>query len=97
MATYLALINFTQQGVKDIKDTCKRAVDFKASVNKLGVEIRETYWCMGAHDGLIVFDAPDDETATAGMLSLAALNNVTTQTLRSFTTAEMTKILGKVM
>src|SRR5438552_11318698 len=96
MATYLTLINFTEQGVKNIKDTCKRAVDFKASVKKLSVEVKEVYWCMGAYDGVIIFDAADDETATAAMLSLSSREYVTTQTLRSFTATEMSKILGKI-
>jgi uncharacterized protein with GYD domain len=95
MATYVTLIKFTEHGAKTIKDTCKRASDFKANAKKLGIEVKEQFWCMGAYDGLIVFDASDDETATAGMLSLSSLNNVTTQTLRSFTAAEMGKILGK--
>jgi len=51
---------------------------------------------MGAYDGLIVFDAPDDETASAAMLSLSSRENVTTQVLRSFTATEMSKILGKM-
>ena len=96
MATYVALIKLTEQGAKKFKDTCKRAADFKASAKKLGIEVKEQFWCMGAYDGMIVFDAPDDETATAGMLSLSSLDNVTTQTLRSFTAAEMGKILGKI-
>jgi uncharacterized protein with GYD domain len=95
MATYVTLIKFTEQGAKHIKDTCKRAADFKASGKKLGIEVKEQYWCLGAVDGLILFDAPDDETATAAMLSLSSLNQVTTQTLRSFTATEMGKILGK--
>jgi uncharacterized protein with GYD domain len=96
MATYVALLKFTEQGVKKFKDTCKRAADFKASAKKLGIEVREQYWCMGAYDGVMVFEAPDDDTATAGMLALSSLNNVTTQTLRSLTAAEMGKIIGKV-
>lgn len=95
MATYVTLIKFTEQGVKNIKDTCKRAADFKASAKKLGIEVKEQYWCMGAYDGVIVFEAPDDDTATAAMLSLSSLNNVTTQTLRSFTAAEMGKVVGR--
>jgi uncharacterized protein with GYD domain len=51
---------------------------------------------MGAYDGLLIFDAPDDETATAAMLSLAEQDNVSTQTVRVFTAAEMTRALGKV-
>ena len=95
MATYVTLIKFTEQGAQNIKDTCKRAADFKASAKKLGVEIKEQYWCMGAYDGVIVFEAPDDDTATAGMLALSFLGNVTTQTSRAFAAAEMGKIVGK--
>src|SRR5437868_11977744 len=96
MATYLSLVKFTQRGAKDIKDTCKRAADLKTHAKKHGIEVKEQYWCLGAYDGLILFDAPDDETATAAMLSLSSREYVTTQTLRSFTAAEMSKILGKI-
>jgi uncharacterized protein with GYD domain len=96
MATFVTLIKLTERGVKNCKDTCKRAADFKASAKKLGIEIKETYWSMGVYDGVLIFDAADDETATAAMLSLSSQDNVTTQTLRSFTAAEMTKILAKV-
>jgi uncharacterized protein with GYD domain len=95
MATYICLVKFTDKGVRECKNTCKRAADFKASAKKLGIEVKETYWCLGAYDGVLVFDAPDDDTATAGALALSALGYVTTQTLRSFTAAEMSKILGK--
>jgi uncharacterized protein with GYD domain len=95
MATYVTLIKFTEQGVKHFKDTCKRAADFKASAKKLGIEVKDQYWCLGAFDGVIVFEAPDDEIATAAMLSLSALHNVSTQTMRSFTAAEMGKVLAK--
>ncbi len=96
MATYVSLIKLTEQGVKNFKDTCKRAADFKTSAKKLGIEVKESYWCLGAYDGVLIFDAPDDGAATAALLSLGSLNNVTTQTMRSFTAAEMTKILGRV-
>src|SRR5438132_6293041 len=96
MATYVALLKFTERGVRDVKDTCKRATDLKTHAKKHGIEIKEQLWCLGAYDGLILFDAPDDETATAAMLSLSSRDNVTTQTLRSFTAAEMSKIVGKI-
>lgn len=96
MATYVALLKFTQRGVKEIKDTAKRATELKAHAKKHGIEVKEQYWCMGAYDGVIIFDAPDDETATAAMLSLSSREYVTTQTLRSFTATEMSKILGKI-
>jgi uncharacterized protein with GYD domain len=97
MATYMALIKFTERGVKHVKDTCKRAADFKANAKKLGIEVKEQYWCMGVWNGVILFDAPSDESATAGMFSLSSQDNVTTQTLRCFTAVEMSKILGTVM
>jgi uncharacterized protein with GYD domain len=96
MATYLTLIKFTEHGEKNLKDTCKRAADFKAHAKKHGIEVKEQYWCMGAYDGFIVFDAPDDETATAAMLSLSSRESVTTQTLRSFNAADMSKIVGRI-
>jgi uncharacterized protein with GYD domain len=96
MATYVTLIKFTEQGAKKARDTCKRAAEFKTASKKAGVEIKEQLWCMGAYDGVIIFDAPDDEAATTAMLSLSSADNVTTQTMRSFTAAEMSKILGKV-
>jgi uncharacterized protein with GYD domain len=95
MATYVTLIKFTEQGAKKFKDTGKRAAEFKASAKKLGIEVKEQYWCLGAYDGVLVFDAPDDETATAGLLTLSSQDNVTTQTLRAFTATEMVKILTK--
>jgi uncharacterized protein with GYD domain len=95
MATYVSLIKFTEQGIKKFKDTTKRAADFKASAKKLGVEIKDQYWCMGAYDGVLIFDAPNDETATAGLLALCSSDNVTTQTLRAFTAEEIGKILTK--
>jgi uncharacterized protein with GYD domain len=96
MATYLTLIKFTERGERDLKDTCKRAADFKDHAKKHGIELKEQYWCMGAYDGFIVFDAADDETATAAMLSLGSRQCVVTQTMRSFSAAEMTKVLEKI-
>lgn len=96
MATYVTLLKFTERGVKHIKESGQRAATLKTHAKKHGIEVKEQYWCMGPYDGLIIFDAPDDETATAAMLSLGSRDSVTTQTLRSFTAAEMGKILEKV-
>jgi uncharacterized protein with GYD domain len=94
MATYITTIHFTEQGVKAIQDTCDRAAAFKAAVKKMGVKVSGIYWTLGAFDGVIVFDAPDEATATAAMLQLSSLGNVRTQTGRAFDPAEMQKILG---
>jgi uncharacterized protein with GYD domain len=96
MATYVALLKLTERGVKNVKESCKRAADFKTRAKKLGMEVREQLWCLGAYDGVLIFEAPDDDTATAAMLSLAEGDNVSTQTLRCFGAQEMSRILEKV-
>lgn len=96
MATYITLIKLTEKGAHDIKDSCKRAAELKTHAKKHGIEVKEQYWCLGAYDGAMVFDAPDDETATAALLSLSSRGYVTTQTMRSFTATEMSKIVNKV-
>jgi uncharacterized protein with GYD domain len=94
MATFIATIHFTEQGVKAARDTCSRATAFKAAARKMGVKVSGLYWTLGAFDGLVVFEAPDDETATAVMLHVGSLGNVRTCTTRAFDTGEMQKILG---
>ncbi len=96
MATFITTIKFTQQGIKDLEHTTKRAAIFKSEAKKLGVKVKELYWTVGDHDGLLILDAPDDETAAAALLRLAAMGNVHTSTCRAFTAAEMDKIVAKV-
>ena len=96
MATFISTVKFTDQGMKDIKATCKRAEAFKSSAANLGAEVKSIFWTLGPFDGIIVFDASDDETATALMLHLGSFGNVHTQTARAYQAAEMEQILGKL-
>jgi uncharacterized protein with GYD domain len=96
MATYISTLRFTEQGLKGVADSPKRANAFKAAAKKAGVKVTAEYWTLGPFDGLVIFEAPDEETATALMLQLSALGNVQTQTARAFNAAEMGKILEKV-
>ena len=96
MATFITTIKFTQQGIKGIDETTKRAAALKVAARKLGVKITNTYWTLGDHDGVLIFEAADDETATTLLLHLGAMGNVHTTTVRAFTAAEMDKILAKV-
>jgi uncharacterized protein with GYD domain len=89
-------IKFTEQGIQNIKDTGKRANAVKAAAKKMGVKVKSIYWTLGAFDGAIIFDAPDDETATALILSLGAQGNVQPQTARAFDAKEMDGILSKL-
>ena len=94
MATFITTLHFTEQGVKAARDTCDRAASFKATARKMGVKVTGLYWTLGAFDGVLVCEAPDEETATALLLHLGAQGNVRTQTARAFDAAEMRKILG---
>jgi uncharacterized protein with GYD domain len=94
MATFITTVQFTEQGIKAVRDTCERAAGFKAMAKKVGVKVTGIYWTLGAFDGVIVCEAPDEETATAAMLHLGSLGNLRTQTGRAYDPVEMQKILG---
>jgi uncharacterized protein with GYD domain len=96
MAVFISNIKFTQQGIKGIDETTKRAVALKASAKKMGVKITNVYWTLGDHDGVLIFEAPDDETAMKLLLHIGSMGNVHTTTTRAFTAAEMDKILVNV-
>ena len=93
MAKYVTLIRFTEQGAKGIQDTCKRASDFTTWARQSGVTVRDMFWTTGAVDGVLIFDAADDEAATGAMLALSSQGNVKTETCRAFDAAEMEQIL----
>jgi uncharacterized protein with GYD domain len=94
MATFITTMHFTEQGIKAVRDTCARAAGFKATAKKLGVKVTGIYWTLGAFDGMIVLDAPNEETAAAALLHLGSLGNIRTQTARAYDPAEMQKIVG---
>src|SRR4051794_19020560 len=96
MATFITTIKFTQQGLKSIRETTRRAASIKTSARKMGVKVSDIYWTLGDHDGVLIFDAADDEAASSFLLNLGLMGNVHTTTLRAFTAAEMDKILGNV-
>jgi uncharacterized protein with GYD domain len=96
MATYVILIQFTDQGIRNIKDTVKRGDAAVAEAEKMGMKIVEEYWTMGAYDAVVVIDAPNDETMSAFMLKIGSLGNVKSHTLRAFRRNEMEEILAKM-
>ena len=97
MATYIVLANYTEHGIRSVTDSLKRTDAVRAMAKKVGVTLKETYWTLGAHDVVAIFEAPDDESMTALGLSLGKLGNVRTQTLRAFSAADMKGILSKVV
>ena len=95
MATYIALLQWTDQGIRAVKDTTRRAAAAKDAAAKMGVKFTDLFWTLGQYDLAIVAEAPDDETMTALMLNLASLGNVKSQTLRAFRSKDMEMILNK--
>ena len=96
MATYIGLVNFTEQGIRNVKQTTERAKTFIAGAAKLGVTVKETYWTMGAYDVVFVAEASNDEAISALALSLGSQGNVLTQTMRAYSADEMSRILAKL-
>jgi uncharacterized protein with GYD domain len=96
MPTYVVLSNFTDQGIRNIKDTPKRAEAFKAMAQQHGCTVKEILWTHGHYDVVTIIDAPDEASASALGLSVAKLGNIRSHTLRAFSAEEITKILDKV-
>ncbi len=96
MATFISLLGWTDQGIRNVKQTTARAEAFKAMAQKVRVTVKDIYWTVGPHDVVIVMGAPNEETVTSLLLGLGALGNVRTQTLRSFSAEEMNRIITKM-
>ncbi|HQQ69808.1 MAG TPA: GYD domain-containing protein [Alicycliphilus sp.] len=96
MATYIALCNFTDQGVRTVKDTVKRADAVKEAAAKFGAAMPQIHWTLGPYDLVAVIEAADDASATAFGLAIASAGNIRMQTLRAFSRDEMTGILAKL-
>ncbi len=94
--TYIATIKFTAQGLANVRDTVQRSTAFKNAAKKMGVKVQAVYWALGPFDGLIVFEAPDEEAATAAMLHLTSQGFVQTQTSRAFKASEVEAVLAKL-
>ena len=96
MAMYVSLIQFTDQGIRNIKKTIKRGDAAMAEAEKMGVKIVEEFWTMGTYDVVVVVDAPNDETVSAFMFKIGSLGNVKSHTMRAFRREEMAGILAKI-
>ena len=90
MTTYFLLVHFTDQGIRDIKDTIGRAEAFEQMAKKSGVTLRELFWTMGRYDVIAVFEAPDE-------VSASSLGSVRSEILRAFSFEDMKQILGKMV
>lgn len=96
MPTFISLVNWTDQGVRNFRDTASRAAAARDLTARMGGEMREIYWTVGPYDIVVVADFPDEETGTAFLLALGSQGNIRTTTMRAFNSEEIQGILGKV-
>jgi len=95
MASYVMLVNWTEQGIQAYRDTLDRSETTRQLAEKLGASVKELYWTLGAYDVVGIVEAPDDETMTAVALALSSQGNVRTTTMRAFGPDEMRQIVAK--
>jgi len=96
MPTYVALMNWTDQGVRNVRDTVHRREQADALADKHGAKIEQVYWTVGPYDLVTILQAPDDESATAVLLDLGTGGNLRTVTLRAYDRGEMSGILQRL-
>jgi uncharacterized protein with GYD domain len=96
MTTYIVLGQFTDQGIRSVKDTAKRASAVREAARKFGATVKSLYWTLGAYDVVTVVDAPNDESVAALLFSIGSLGNVRTQSLKAFEADEVERILGRL-
>ena len=96
MPQYIALIDWTDQGVRNFKDTVDRYEAAEKAFSELGVTFTNIWWTLGAHDIVATVEAPDDDTLAAALLAVAGQGNLRSETLRAFSREEMRAIINKV-
>jgi uncharacterized protein with GYD domain len=93
MATYVVLFDWTEQGIKNYKDSPARVDAAREQMAEVGVQIKDIYWTLGAHDLVGIVEAANDESLTKGLLALGAAGNIRTTTLRAFSQAEFAGLI----
>ena len=96
MKTYIVLLNYTEQGIKNIKESPARLDAARKAAEAMGGKLKEWYLVMGQYDAVVVAEAPNDEVVSRLMLTIGALGNVRTQTLSALTEGEYRKLCASL-
>ncbi len=96
MRSYVILVNWTDQGIKNSRDTLKRAKAFRGLIENRRGKLREHLYTLGEYDIVMVTEFPDDEAAAAAALTLASLGNIRAKTMRAFTDGEAAAIIAQL-
>jgi len=97
MPTYVMLANFTDQGIRNIKESPKREVAFRELCEKVDARVKDAYRTMGRYDVVAIVEAPSDEVMSTIAYSLGSRGNIRTETLRAFTRQETDQVLAKMV
>ena len=92
--TYISLVNYTQKGIENVKESPQRLDAAKKAFKGLGAELKEFYLVMGRYDIILVTEAPNDETVAKIALALGSLGNVRTESFRAFKEDEYRQIMS---
>ncbi len=96
MPTYVTLIKWTDQRVRNAKDSIQLAGAFRSDLERRGGKLLSIYWTQGQYDIVTTIEAPDDQTAMAALLAVGGLGNVRTETLHAFNETEMQSVIQKL-
>jgi uncharacterized protein with GYD domain len=96
MLTFVVLVNWTDQGIKNVRETMERTDAGTDLAQKHGSEFKQAYWTVGPYDMVAIFESPDDETLSAHLLDICASGNVRTMTMRAYDREEMSGILQRL-
>ena len=94
MASYIMLLNYTQQGIEDVKESPNRLEATKKLAKRFDAEIKEFFLTLGTYDAVVTVEAPSDEALTKLALAVGSLGNVRSTTLRAYTEAEFRDLIG---
>jgi len=96
MPTYITFAKWTDQGVRNVKETVQRMAAYRATLERRGGRVLSAYWTQGPYDMVTITEAPDAQTAVAAELAAASLGNIRTETFPAFSDGDMTSIVGKL-
>jgi uncharacterized protein with GYD domain len=96
MPTYFVFINWTDQGIKNVKDSPKRVDAAKKSVKDVGGDVKSFYMLQGSYDAVLIMEMPNDETLAKFLLKIGTLGNVRTTTMRAYPETEYRKIISEL-
>lgn len=96
MVRYIVLLNFTEKGVMDVKDSVSRSADFASTAASKGAKVESVFWTVGQYDGVMILSAPDEATAAGLILGLGMKDAVHTCMLRAFEESEFSNVISKI-